>query len=104
QVRLVYSGGPNGTQIKSPVVWSGSGASTTVLHRGGFNSAEVQGSGGGKFAGTGVIAAGPVSHAMVWNSLAAEPIDLNPTKLAGFTHSSANATSGVQQVGSGRLT
>jgi hypothetical protein len=104
QFGLVYSTGSNGAQLRTPVVWSGSASSATILPLGGFSEAEVQGSGGGKFVGTGIAASGPVSRALLWNSPSAAPVDLNPTKLVGFTRSSANDTSGTQQIGSGRWT
>src|SRR3954468_13305934 len=66
----------------TPVVWSGSAASPTILNKGGFTSATVAGSGGGHFVG----------GALLWNGLAAQPINLSPADLKG--------TNGTQHVGS----
>jgi hypothetical protein len=104
QFGMVYSDGPGGTQVRTPVVWSGSAASASLLPRSGFNGAEVQGIGGGRFVGSGNVAASQVNHALLWNSLSTGPVDLHPTNLSGFSHSSAHDASAAQQVGSGRLT
>src|SRR4051812_12467532 len=92
QFGWMRTGGIGYAPTFTPVVWTGSAASATFLN----GSAQLTGSGGGKFVGT---LAGGLSHALLWNSLTVQPIDLHPTNLVGFEHSFARGTSDTQQVG-----
>src|SRR4051794_26297219 len=74
QFGWMRTGGIGYSPTFTPVVWTGSAASATFL----TGSAQVTGSGGGKFVG------GGLGHAVLWNSLTAQPIDLHPTNLVGF--------------------
>jgi hypothetical protein len=86
------------TYNSTPVVWSGSAASATFLSKQGFASAQLAGGSGGQFVGSGEVQTLGSGHALLWNSLTANPIDLNPTNLID---SYAFGASGTQQVGHG---
>ncbi len=89
-----------------PAVWSGSAASVVPLDTTGLIFARVSGIGGGRFVGTGDTVASGLNgnHALLWNSITAQPIDLNPTNLSGFYSCGAAGTDGAQQVGGGLTT
>jgi hypothetical protein len=89
--------------IFTPVVWSGSAVSATFLNKQGFASAQLAGGGGGQFVGSGYSQVPGSEHALLWNSLTAQPIDLNPTNLCCYADSHAFGASGNQQVGSGNI-
>ena len=65
--------------IAIPAVWSGSAASAIPLDTTGTGLifARIFGSGGGQFVGTDADSRF-VNHALLWNSLTAQPIDLTP--------------------------
>jgi hypothetical protein len=89
---------------RHPVVWTGTAASATFLDETGLLPlSRINGAGGAQFVGTGNTIAGGLAgnHALLWSSLNATVVDLNPTNLTGFFSCGANGTSGSQQVGSG---
>ena len=85
----------------TPVVWSGSAASASFLSKQGFASAGLIGGGGGQFVGWGEVQTPGFAHALLWNGLTANPIDLSPTNLCCYANSYAVGASGNQQVGWG---
>lgn len=91
-----------GTGDGYALLWSGTAASTVVLNSVGYTSAGVNGLGGGQQVGSAIPLGGSAfdSHAMLWTGSASSAVDLNPTHLAGVETSVADATDGVNQVGS----
>ena len=72
-------------------VWSGSGASTVLLHPANSSESQAKAVSNGQQVGFAFA-----HHAVIWFGSAASAIDINP---AGVNFSEANATNGLQQAG-----